>query len=233
PVGILNETHEPPTFLGVERNGVEKEIIPSTWWEAGGAYSGRFANGISYDLALHSGLNVPTDGSNAYRIRSGRQKVAEAKAEDLAVTGRIRYTGVPGLELSLSAMRQSDITQGTEDAGATLLEAHAIYQRGPFGLRALYADWDIDSTGAALLGKDSQHGFYLEPSYALNDSWTVFARYSEYNTTAGFPGIEAVEQLDLGVNWKIHEDVVFKADYQDQSGASDDDGFNLGVGYQF
>ena len=35
PVGILNETHEPPTFYGVERNPVEKNIIPTTWWEGG------------------------------------------------------------------------------------------------------------------------------------------------------------------------------------------------------
>ena len=27
PVGILNETHEPPTFYGVERNPIEKNII--------------------------------------------------------------------------------------------------------------------------------------------------------------------------------------------------------------
>ncbi len=30
PVGIINETHEPPTFYGVERNAVEKNIIPTT-----------------------------------------------------------------------------------------------------------------------------------------------------------------------------------------------------------
>jgi hypothetical protein len=30
PVGIINETHEPTTFYGVERNPVEKDIIPAT-----------------------------------------------------------------------------------------------------------------------------------------------------------------------------------------------------------
>lgn len=233
PVGILNETHEPPTFYGVERNKVEAEIIPSTWWEAGAAYTGRTTSGFSYDVALHSGLNVPVEGSNAYRIRSGRQKVAEASAENLAVTGRVRYTGVPGLELALTAMHQSDITQGLEDVSATLIEAHAIYKTGPFGFRALFADWDLDSDNAALLGKDSQNGFYLEPSYSFNDQWSIFARYGEYNTTAGFSDSEAVEQLDFGVNWNLHENVVIKADIQNQSGAGDDDGFNLGVGYQF
>ena len=35
PVGIINETHEPTTFYGVERNTVEKVLAANTWWEAG------------------------------------------------------------------------------------------------------------------------------------------------------------------------------------------------------
>ena len=44
PVGILNETHEPPTFYGVERNPVEKNIIPTTWGEGG--LHRRFCRGL-------------------------------------------------------------------------------------------------------------------------------------------------------------------------------------------
>jgi len=75
PIGMLNETHEPPTFYGVERNDVENIIVPGTWWEAGGALNGRFGSGWNWDLALTSGLKMPTAGANAYRVRSGRQKV--------------------------------------------------------------------------------------------------------------------------------------------------------------
>ncbi len=39
PTGIINETHEPETFYGVERNSVEKNIIPATWWEGGAMFS--------------------------------------------------------------------------------------------------------------------------------------------------------------------------------------------------
>jgi hypothetical protein len=39
PVGILNETHEPTTFYGVERNPIESNILPTTWWEGGAARS--------------------------------------------------------------------------------------------------------------------------------------------------------------------------------------------------
>ena len=108
PVGILNETHEPPTFYGVERNPVEKNIIPSTWWEAGVMYSAHMDNGISYDLAVHSGLSNP-DGD----IRDGRQKVAKAEGESLAYSARLKYTGMPGLELAATVQRQSDLSQGT------------------------------------------------------------------------------------------------------------------------
>ena len=53
PVGILNETHEPDTFYGVERNTVEKNVLPATWWEGGVAFNGELLPGWSYDLAMH------------------------------------------------------------------------------------------------------------------------------------------------------------------------------------
>lgn len=98
PVGILNETHEPDTFYGVERNNVEGRIIPTTWWETGVMLGGEFLPGLTYNLAMHSGLEVPVSGGSAFAIRSGRQKSAEANAEDLAFTGRLKYTGVKGAE---------------------------------------------------------------------------------------------------------------------------------------
>lgn len=142
PVGIINETHEPNTFYGVERNAVESKIIPATWWEGGLMAKGSIIDGLKYDLAVTSGLNAdPATGD----LRKGRQKVAKAKAEDLAYTARLRYTAVPGLELGLTYQHQEDITQGnlactSEHCGqARLVETHAIYNVGDFGLRALYA----------------------------------------------------------------------------------------------
>ena len=135
PVGILNETHEPPTFYGVERNPIEKDIIPSTWWEAGAGLSGHGESGFSWDLALHSGLSVQTEGPDAFKIRNGRQKVAKATAEDGAITGRVRWTGMPGLEVAASLQYQGDVTQGELGISATMFESHIALQRGGFGLR--------------------------------------------------------------------------------------------------
>jgi len=232
PVGIINETHEPPTFYGVERNGVEKNIIPATWWEAGAAFNYKPAGGVSIDGAVTSGLSVGDD----YKVRGGRQKVAEANAENLAYTARVKYTAINGLELAATVQYQTDITQskdGVDTADATLLEAHAIYQVKDFTVRALYARWDIDGAEAAALGRDEQTGWYIEPSYAFNDKVGVFARYAEYDNNAGNSEATAIESTSVGVNYYLHENVVLKADYENLGGAKDSKGFNLGFGYQF
>lgn len=232
PIGLLNETHEPPAFYGVERNPVEKEVIPTTWWEAGGAFNHRFANGLSYDLTLHSGLYA-TD----YDLRSGRQKVAKAKADTLAFTTRVKWTGLPGLELAASLSHQNDIRQATtpKKVSANLLEAHAVYTTGPFSLRALYAQWQLDDDGSAA-GGDEQHGWYVEPSYRLGQRWGVFARHNVWDNQAGDSADSEYQQTDLGVNFHPHPDAVLKLDYQNQEvpdGSNEYDGINLGIGYQF
>lgn len=235
PVGILNETHEPTTFYGVERNPVEHDIIPATWWAGGAGLSGQLAPGWSYDVALHEGLM--TEASADYQPRNGRQKTGEAQADDLATTARLRWTGMPGTEIAGSIQYQSDITQGMEsDAGSAMLyEAHAVLERGPFGLRALYARWDLDGSGPASVGADKQTGFYIEPSWKISESLGVFARYNQWDNAAGDSTGSENTQWDAGVNWWPHEDVVIKADYQvqDNDSGAEQDGFNLGVGLQF
>jgi hypothetical protein len=252
PVGIINPTHEPNTFYGVERNKIESEIIPATWWEAGIGVNGELAPGWYYDLVLHSGLAVPTSGSSAFQPRSGRKKVAEADDLGFASTGRIRFTGIPGLEIGLSGQYQADITGTSDDfdIAATLLESHIIWQHNSgLGIRALYARWDMgDDPGIdpASFNAGSLDGWYIEPSYRFNigtSRWGdvgVFARYSmwdERNQIGGGHRFEQFEQFSAGINWWPHNNVVFKFDaqWEDANGTVDRllDGINLGLGYQF
>jgi hypothetical protein len=236
PVGILNETHEPPTFYGVERNPVESNIIPSTWWEGGLAFNGRFADAMGYDFAVHSGLNTSADDN--YAVRAGRQKAAKARFDAPAYTGRLRWLGVPGLELSASVQYQDDVTQELDPlaGSAWLFSGHAAWQFGGFGLRALYARWSLDGPGPEAVGADRQEGWYVEPSWRFNEQWGVFARYSRWDNLAGSAADTEYAQTDLGVNYWLHPNVVFKFDYQDQDaapGRKELDGWNLGVGYMF
>lgn len=238
PVGILNETHEPNTFYGVERNDVESIIIPATWWAGGAALGGRHANGVSWDVAVHEGLMIPTTGGDAFRVREGRQKTSEASAEDLAFTGRVRYTGIPGLELAASANYQTDASQAGGDGldEGLLLEAHAVYEKGPFGLRALYAQWDFDGTAVTAAGVDEQTGWYIEPSYKVRRDLGLYTRYEDVDAARTQ---DRFSQWEVGVNFWPHEDVVIKADYRSRDhdltaeAGRDFDAFDLGIGYQF
>ncbi len=242
PAGILNETHEPPTFYGVERNDVENVIIPSTWWEAGVGSTFRTNNGFSFDAALHSGLNF---SGTSGRIRSARGKVSNQRLSDPAVTGRVKYTGIQGLELAASINHQTDPTQDDDtDAeddfidDATLYQAHAIYNRGRLGLRALYAQWDFSGDIEDAAGDiDEQFGWYLEPSFKVNNWLGLYARYEEVE---GARVQDQFSQWEVGANWWPHTDVVVKFDYRDRShdpeaeaDGRDFDGFDLGIGYMF
>ena len=166
PLGLINETHEPDTFFGVERNNVEKNIIPATWWEGGVSVQQRFENGLSFDGMLHSGLSV---GDNL-NIRGGRQKVSKADASEWAATVRARYQGVPGFDLSAFAQYQSDLTPENaaednenvaEDNAALLTGGTVSYQRGGFGVRGLIAHWDIDGDSFTLTQLAFSHGGQL------------------------------------------------------------------------
>ena len=238
PIGFLNETHEPPTFYGVERNNVENVIIPTTWWEAGGGFSGNLANGIGWDVAMHSGLEIPTTGSNAYRVRSGRQKVAEAFANNWAYTARVRYAGTPGLELAASLQYQSDPSQVAGDGldSGSLFAANLRYEIDKFMLKALYGSWRFDGAGVEAAGADRQDGWFVEPSYRLSSRWGVFARYEEVE---GARSTDQFSEVGAGFNYWPHPSVVFKFDYRQRDldlpslTGNDFDGFDLGVGYQF
>ena len=245
PVGILNETHEPPTFYGVERNDVEKNIIPTTWWEGGAMVEHEFIDGLSANLSMTSGLN--SNGSENFAVRKGRQKVAEAEAKTFAYNGRLKYTAIPGLELAGTVNYQDNFCQN-QLAGcgsATLYEAHTVYNVDNFGLRALVAWWDIDGDAVKAVGADEQYGYYVEPSYRFNDAIVagqdigVFARYAVWDNQEGSGSTTDTEhqQYNFGANWWIDKDVVVKIDYQLQDvggGVSKElDGLNLGLGYQF
>ena len=250
PIGIINRTHEPNTFYGVERNTVETEIIPATWWEAGVALNGEIAPGWNYDVVAHSGLVTPTTGSSTLRPRSGRLKVGKADDQDIAFTGQLRYTGMPGLEVGISGQYQSDMT-GTADAfdvDATLFEGHVDYKHNSgLGLRALYARWDIDAPVGITFTQNSIDGWYIEPAYRFRSPGVipgelgVFTRYAEWDArgqgTVPDGTYVQYESWNTGMNWWPHPNVVFKFDYQNESGDSRaaviSDGFNLGLGYQF
>src|SRR5216117_1662265 len=77
PIGIINETHEPPTFNGVDRPGFDHDLIPTTWREIG----------------------LRADGLSAGEgIREGRQEGRQASFANPSVTGRLEWAR-PGVKI--------------------------------------------------------------------------------------------------------------------------------------
>lgn len=233
PVGIINQVHEPTTFYGVERPNVEKYLIPTTWWEAAAGVTKTYDNGLQLDVMLHTGMDMSSDGY----IRSGRPKLDTnqyLEDQSWAVTSRAKYTGIAGLELAGSLQYQDDVSSTVDgNQSAWLAEAHAIYRKGGFEMRALATGWNID--GFSKADTKDQWGYYLEPSYKFDipgGELGYFARFSQYDYYN--KGRKSVEEYTVGVNYWPIEEVVFKADYTvEDRNTSDAEVINFGIGYFF
>ncbi len=240
PVGILNETHEPNTFYGVERNQVETKIIPTTWREGGVVASVHFENGISADLALTSGLKL----DDGFSIRSGRGGLSKEDASDPIIAARVKYTGIPGLELASTILHQTDMEQsetGIPIGGGTLYEAHVIYSHsigpGTFSGRALLALWDLEINNPAAHDAENQYGWYIEPSYRIPTTMGDIGVYGRFEQLEYFKNsLKKSNIWSTGVNWWLHKNVVLKGTYfyeDKRDGSANVRGFDLGIGYQF
>lgn len=253
PLGILNETHEPPTFYGVERNEVEKRIIPATWWEAGAGAYGEVMPGLQYQVNITSSLNANKFKSSfADGVRGGRQKVGKANAEDLALSGALNYNGIPGLTFG-GAFFTGETGQNVNgvDARLTLWDVHARYQQDRFDLRALYARGHLSDAAdlkanAGIDAAEDFYGWYVEAAYHVwksgEQTFAPFVRYEKWDTHADVPNNVTRNDANkndiwtIGANYWPHPQVVIKADYQqfdEPDGNKGDKRLNLGLGYMF
>ncbi len=243
PVGILNELHEPPTFHGALRPETEQRIIPTTWRSIGLGFSGETSAGLGYKLYVVNGLNAAKFSSNG--IRSGRQNGSKAIAEDFAVTGRLNYTGIPGLDVGgsfyvgNSGQGLTDPAGNQLDARVSLFAAHFMYGRRGLELRGLYAQSHVSDvpelnaalglSGSASIGED-QRGFYFTAAYDLlpllakgtAQYLAPFVQFEKLDTQddvpAGFAKDSARERTNLtvGLTYKPVPNVAFKLDFMNR-----------------
>ncbi|HET6578487.1 MAG TPA: hypothetical protein VFG66_09195 [Gemmatimonadales bacterium] len=261
PIGIINETHEPPTFNGVERPAFDRDVIPSTWRDIGvglvGALPG--SSGVSYRVYFLNGL-VASGFSADAGIRGGRQEGKEASFANPSLTGRLEWAR-PGLRLGGSfwyggsANRDPALGTGTFDNAVALVSADARYDVGPFMFRGVVANVSIadaeliDAAYGSGVGSRIAGG-YVEGAYNLlgtlapasAQQLNAFVRHERYNTQAGVPsGVTRDDALarritTFGLSYKPVYNVVFKGDYQlrrNRAGVGEDEQLSLGVGYQF
>lgn len=251
PMGFINELHEPPAFLGSRRPMVERTILPTTWHENGAGIHGELSGNLAYRVYVMNGLNGAKFSGEG--IRDGRQAGKEANAQSLAFTGRLDWSGMPGLLVGASFYTGNSNQSGTGAAlRTTMMDVHAEYKAKGLQVRGLYAatsnskPW-LESLGNADAARETgtrQWGGYLEAGYDLLDgrqSLVPFLRWERFNTQAEvIPTVSADPGNDwkvvtAGVNYKPLPQVAVKADYQklENRGLTGRNQWNVALGFFF
>ena len=260
PIGLLNESHEPTAYYGVERNFVETAIIPTTWREGGVQMIGQFGNGITLQTGISTGFDLTkwdatsTEGQES-PLGSIHQELAQAKAANLSLFGAVNWRGMPGLLVG-GGVFTGDATQRQSVATSrvTLWDLHTRWTPGRWDLSALYTRGTISNTAAlnaSLVGNPTLipsafDGYYVQAAYKLwsqqDYSLSPFVRWERFNTGKSYadlgPGLTPTPLptetvWTTGANFQLTPGVVVKADYQWFSQAKDSNRLNLGLGWSF
>lgn len=255
PLGLINEQHEPTSYLGARRPTVERVILPATWGEMGAGIFGD-AGRLSYRAYVVTGLNSHDFGA-AEGIREGRQAGAEAKANDLAWTGRLDWHPVEGTNLG-GGLYSGNSGQDAGFGGCvTLAELHADAHFRGVSLRALVARGSIADAAAinaqnGLSGDGSVGrtfgGWYAEGGYDLasrmdlrGQSLAPYLRYERFDTQRSVPpGFARNPENDgsiltIGAAYKPVPQTVIKLDWQraKNRAKTGDNQVNVALGYIF
>lgn len=259
PLGLVNEFHEPTVFIGAKRPETEQRILPTTWRENGAGVLGS-AGIVNFRAYVTNGLRGAAFTSAG--LRGGRQKGANALAANLAFSGRVDVTPVPGIFGGVgfynggSGQEQVVLDGNRLDEGTRVVEVHGQAQVRGFDLRALFAQASIGDAGEASRAlrlaanapiADTMQGGYVQAGYNVLSQFstrlalTPYVRYEHVDTQHRIPA-GFVRDLSrdgvfktLGVELKPIPNVVVKTDYQwitNEAGTGRNQ-FNLNLGYAF
>jgi len=259
PLGLVNEFHEPNVYLGARRPETEQRIIPSTWRENGGGILGS-AGPVNFRAYITNGFNGMNYTSAG--LRGGRQRGIQTRAANMAFSGRLDVTPIPGVFAGVgfynggSGQEQVVFNGSALDMGTTVAEVHGQAQIRGFDVRALFAHATVDDAGDAsrALGRaatasiaEAMQGGYLQVGYNLLSQFagelavTPYVRYERVDTQHRVPDgftralAQDGEFTTLGIDFKPIPNVVLKTEYQRLTNAAGTgrNQFNFNLGYSF
>ena len=241
PVGIINLTHEPPTFLSVERPEYSKVIVPTTWFGNGASLYGSICN-FRYNFTLMEGLNGDNLSAGS-GLRDARQKGYKADAHHWLGSARVDYSVMPGATIGLSyTSNQANRSDGPA-IGVGLVEVHAqldahniisVFEYG----QVSYTNYDIESSS----GYYFDIGYNIAALFGCNTKIIPWFRWTDLNTaSATIFGGDTESQFHnqkwmVGITVKPIDQVVFKIDYGQNTAQLDNSQtklLNIGAGYMF
>lgn len=261
PMGLVNEMHEPTTYLPARRSATENAIIPTTWREMG---AGVFGEHGPISWRAYAVNSIRGDRFTAGGVRGGRQKGANAQIEDIALTGRLDYEPFEGTTVGAAFYTgntgQGNVVNGrTVEGNLTIFDVHGEAQFRGATIRALWARATLDDvqqlnvlagnlTGNRSIGEELG-GWYVEAGYDVSallprfgeSSLTPYFRYEQLDTQRsvplGFTRNPASEQtiFTIGLQFRPVPQTVIKTDYQngENEAGTGLNQWNIGIGYIF
>lgn len=100
----------------------------------------------------------------------------------------------------------------------------------------MYSAWRFDGDAVEAANADDQSGWYIEPSFRINEHWGIYARYEDLDAARDQ---DKFTQHEFGFNYWPTDGVVLKVDYRQRdfslpgTGGNDFDALDLGFGYSF
>ena len=235
-VGLLNEYHEPPLFISVERPEYSKYVIPTTWFGNGFALYGSMS-GLNMRFVLMEDMEGEGIGAG---IRSGRGKGYKTTAYDWVKNISVNYTGIAGLRIGGSYTMNNAPIDNNPDSTVSfgLGEINLKYEANNIYAVMEYGNISYENNPS---GYTSSGGYYLDLGYnvagfvGLEGRLIPWFRYSDYNRGNDNADKHYTIQRFGLTYWPISS-VVFKFDYGTHQTESADDvktQINVGVGYNF
>ena len=235
-VGLINEYHEPPLFISVERPEYSKYVIPTTWFGNGFALYGSMS-GLNMRFVLMEDMEGEGIGAG---IRSGRGKGYKTTAYDWVKNISVNYTGIAGLRIGGSYTMNNAPIDNNPDSTVSfgLGEFNLKYDANNIYAVMEYGNISYENNPS---GYTSSGGYYLDLGYnvagfvGLEGKLIPWFRYSDYNRGNDNADKHYTIQRFGLTYWPISS-VAFKFDYGTHQTESADDvktQINVGVGYNF
>ena len=238
--GLINEYHEPPLFLGVERPDYNKYIIPTTWFGNGFAFYGNIAD-FNLRLALMEDLEgegIIKDG----HIRGGRGKGYLTSGYSLLKNMSAVYTGISGLRVG-GSLTLNDAPINNEPDTSISIQMFEINAK--YSANNIYVVFEFGQN--SFEGKNytsplnTSRGYYLDIGYDMGSMFNCnklipWFRVSNVSTDVDSDS-KITDYIRFGLTWWPIDNVAFKMDYGTKTIKSDSDNpttqINLGIGYNF
>ena len=228
PFGRYNIYHDSDLNDLTDRPLVNRDIIPTTWTEAGVGFFGDLDLTedivVSYEGYIVNGLD---DGFSDTGNRAGRGSLRSDNNNNKAVVGRVVVSPGIGHEFGFSGYHGAYDNAGNDIGGFAF---DWITTWGPLELIGEFAYFDIDSNGGAR--PDDMRGMYVQANYHFwpeflddtflgktfeNPTFTLVGRYGfaeiADDNDAG-TGDNEETRYTIGLNYRPVESWVFKLEYQ-------------------